>query len=357
MKECAKCHQTLEETMFYVKSEEYTDIVCKKCRKKQANERYLRLKKDLQKNGHSKILHKKLPLLRKICRKCHIDKDIKDFPYDKVSDCYSNICTACKIQIRIAPLPNNILQKKRDLFAKGLKKCGECGEILPLSKFIKKVSNPQRVGEYSSMCGECRYKIVVHPYQKKYRIQKSMASLIAFINEDFFCDVCRQVKPPYEMAIVNKKMQLCKNCQSERHKRAKRQKNHSKKDTPYKQLICSMRNSLKDSLVGRKGHKTFVYLGCTGPELKMWLESQFTKGMSWDNRGIDGWHIDHYVPISYFDLSQEEDRFICWNYRNLRPLWGTENVEKGDSLPNDYLQHIEKIKKELHFPFDNPQTK
>ena len=71
--------------------------------------------------------------------------------------------------------------------------------------------------------------------------------------------------------------------------------------------------------------------------------------MTWENRGIDGWHIDHYVPISYFDMSKEEDRFICWNYRNLRPLWGDENIEKGNTLPDDYLQHIEKIKKNLKF--------
>jgi hypothetical protein len=244
-------------------------------------------------------------------------------------------------------------QKKQELFISGQRCCTKCGKILPLANFALKHTPPRVLKDYQAMCRKCGKQLYTRPYGNRYRLQKNMKDIINFINTDFTCELCGKIKAPYEMGITNGHLCWCKECQLSQKRKQYRRKNRNAKNNPYRHLVNHMRKCLKDSLVGRKGHKTFVYLGCTGPELKVWLESQFTEGMSWDNRSTDGWHIDHYVPISYFDLSKEEDRFICWNYRNLRPLWGAENVEKGNTLPADYLQHIEKIKKELHFPFDN----
>jgi hypothetical protein len=333
-------------------------VACKECRKKQAHELYLQHKKDLLENDRPKILHKKAPLLRKACTKCNIEKDIKEFPYDGPRDCYGNMCTSCRIKNRGRRLvkPSKNLQIKLDLFAQGKRQCTKCGEIMLLSNFARKHNPPTALCDYFAICRKCISHLYNEPYASKNRMQKNMKDIIGFINTEFICELCGKTKPPYEMGIVNARFCRCKECQLIQKRKEYARKNQNVKNNPYRHMVAHMRKCLKDSLVGRKGHKTFVYLGCTGLELKVWLESQFTNGMSWENRGIDGWHIDHYVPISYFDLSQEEDRFICWNYRNLRPLWSAENVEKGNSLPDDYLQHIEKIKKELHFPFDNPQT-
>ncbi len=60
------------------------------------------------------------------------------------------------------------------------------------------------------------------------------------------------------------------------------------------------------------------------------LESRFLPGMTWENRGE--WHIDHFIPCSRFDLSLPAHQKICFNYRNLRPLWGKDNTEKSDKL-------------------------
>lgn len=37
--------------------------------------------------------------------------------------------------------------------------------------------------------------------------------------------------------------------------------------------------------------------------------------MNWDNYG--SWHIDHIIPCSSWDLSNEDDIYKCFNYLNL----------------------------------------
>ena len=70
-------------------------------------------------------------------------------------------------------------------------------------------------------------------------------------------------------------------------------------------------------------------LGCTGEELKIWIENQFTEGMSWNKLGINGIHIDHIKPICAFDLSSEEEQKRCFHFTNLQPLWAKDNLSKG----------------------------
>ncbi len=70
--------------------------------------------------------------------------------------------------------------------------------------------------------------------------------------------------------------------------------------------------------------------GCTTDQLRRWLEYQFDPGMSWETKGR--WHIDHIVPCSLFDLTDPNQQFICFNWRNLQPMWGSANISKGNNL-------------------------
>ncbi len=78
----------------------------------------------------------------------------------------------------------------------------------------------------------------------------------------------------------------------------------------------------------RKNKRTIEMIGCSIEELKQHLESKFTEGMSWENRGYRGWHIDHIKPISLFDLNDVEQQKIAFHYTKLQPLWMRDNFSK-----------------------------
>jgi hypothetical protein len=71
-------------------------------------------------------------------------------------------------------------------------------------------------------------------------------------------------------------------------------------------------------------------LGYSISELRDHLEKQFTKGMSWEKYMAGKIHIDHIVPQSAFDLSDEKEWMACWAMTNLRPMWAKDNLAKTD---------------------------
>jgi hypothetical protein len=103
----------------------------------------------------------------------------------------------------------------------------------------------------------------------------------------------------------------------------------SKTDIMYR-ISRNIRARLNKALVNNYKNSSAVRdLGCSIQELRSHLESKFTPGMSWNNYGIKGWHIDHVVPISNFDLSDPEQAKLACHYTNLQPLWWTDNLRKG----------------------------
>ena len=73
-------------------------------------------------------------------------------------------------------------------------------------------------------------------------------------------------------------------------------------------------------------------VGCSMDQLKEHLERQFTEGMTWDNYGFYGWHIDHIIPCVSFDLTDIEQQKKCFHYTNLQPLWAKDNLSKGSRV-------------------------
>lgn len=109
------------------------------------------------------------------------------------------------------------------------------------------------------------------------------------------------------------------------------------KCTQHKISTC-IRTRIKDALTYnritsvKKTQHTEDLLGCTIEECKTYLESLFKEGMSWNNYGYRGWHIDHIIPCSAFDLTKIEEQRKCFHYTNLQPLWAKDNLSKGDKL-------------------------
>ena len=90
-----------------------------------------------------------------------------------------------------------------------------------------------------------------------------------------------------------------------------------------------------ESLKGNKqGSHWEILVGYTLNDLQIHLESKFQEGMSFNNYGKTGWHIDHIIPISLWKFEKPEDREFkqCWALCNLQPLWAVDNLRKGNKI-------------------------
>lgn len=72
---------------------------------------------------------------------------------------------------------------------------------------------------------------------------------------------------------------------------------------------------------------SFSMAGCSVEFLRSYIENKFEQGMSWSNYGK--WHVDHIRPCASFDLSQKDQMLECFNWRNLQPMWASQNISKG----------------------------
>lgn len=113
--------------------------------------------------------------------------------------------------------------------------------------------------------------------------------------------------------------------------------------SPKCRIMNRMRSGFKGWLNGRQKKCSVTDLiGLSKDDFILYIESLFVDGMTWDNI-----HIDHYVPLSYFDPTNDNDMKVCWCYMNLRPLLAKDNISKNNIIPDNYKEHIEAIKKYL----------
>lgn len=95
-----------------------------------------------------------------------------------------------------------------------------------------------------------------------------------------------------------------------------------------RRFYMALRNQVYDGWNIRSGEAVRL-LGCTMAEFVAYVESLWSDGMTWNNWTRDGWHIDHIVPLSAFDLTDADQIKAACHYTNLRPLWAIENLRKG----------------------------
>ena len=94
----------------------------------------------------------------------------------------------------------------------------------------------------------------------------------------------------------------------------------------WKNVRTRVNNYLKLENIN-KNSSTYELIRLTPNELKIHLESKFVEGMSWNNYGLYGWHIDHIIPLS--SANTEEEIYKLCHYTNLQPLWSEDNLKKG----------------------------
>lgn len=86
-----------------------------------------------------------------------------------------------------------------------------------------------------------------------------------------------------------------------------------------------------------------LYCGVTTGLIKKWLEYNFDDKMTWENYG-KVWHVDHVIPITWFDLSQQSEVDFCFGWKNISPLNGLDNIVKGNSVMDEQLDtHFKRL--------------
>lgn len=81
-----------------------------------------------------------------------------------------------------------------------------------------------------------------------------------------------------------------------------------------------------------KSGSAVIDLGCSIAEFRLMMEFQFTDDMTWENWGTV-WHLDHIIPLSFFNLEDVAEFKVAVHYSNLQPLMVADNLKKGSSLP------------------------
>ncbi len=170
-------------------------------------------------------------------------------------------------------------EELRNILESGERECHACGKTKKLEEFTLDRNDPCG---YNAKCKEC---------EKEYRSRPEVKARKYEIHRDRL-----ENDPIYKIS------------------RNIRKRIHSVMRTEYSQ------NTLG------KGIDLF---GCSGVELQAHIESLFTEGMTWDNYGPYGWHVDHIIQVRYFDLSDDEQVKQCNHYTNLQPLWWQDNLSKG----------------------------
>jgi len=227
--------------------------------------------------------------LKKKCKDCNLDKKLSDFQYVKTRNIYEARCRKCK-NIK----QNNYLKSRPDLIEKN--------RINAKKYYLKDVEKAKE-------------------YRRQHYRKQDRERMLASRKEWYINNKQKHAQKRAEYESANKDRL--------RAARRKWENNRLSNDINYrmnKVLSSRIRHELKGDR--KNTERTEALIGCTINELKSFIESQFEKEMTWDNWGTNGWHIDHRIPLSWFNLENENCRKLAFNYKNLQPLWSKDNLNK-----------------------------
>lgn len=221
------------------------------------------------------------------------------------------------------------------------KNCFLVDQKQPLEKFSKRLVSKDG---YQPRCKVCESE------QKKLFYEQNKEKKIKYqnlYNSEHKEEVKIRKKQYYEKHKEESKV-WCKQYR-EKHKeeskkyqqthkgRRNQQRNQRKKeDLNFKLeeiLRCRLRSALKGNF---KSGSAVADLMMSISNFKLYLEERFCSNpetgemMTWKNYGYYGWHIDHIVPLSAFDLTKREELLKACHYTNLRPMWAKQNMSEHD---------------------------
>lgn len=213
-----------------------------------------------------------------------------------------------------------------------MKTCSKCKEVKDLSNFFAQKNG--KLG-LSSRCKSC-----INIYRQEY-VSKNKEKY-SKIWADYRIRNLEKVKEKDRKNREKKRKEIPEIIKQQKKKSYKNTKDRVllrnnryvssriKTDLNFK-LSINLRSRLNKAVNKKQKSGSAVSdLGCSVNELRLYIESKFKIGMSWDNYGAgDGkWQIDHITPLCSFNLRDREELLIACHYSNLQPLWYNEHLTK-----------------------------
>lgn len=186
-----------------------------------------------------------------------------------------------------------------------MKSCNKCNQIKCLTEFTRCGNS------YHPTCKSCRNKA-------KRDLKITNPNKVKAINQ-------KEAEKRRLLRLNSPFYRLKQSLYRKQHQRAKC------KDPLFK-LKRTLRSRLYGALLSKgyiHNNKFSIYIGCSIEELKAYIESKFSSGMTWENHGL--WHIDHIIPLS--SAKTQDEMYELCHYTNLQPLWAKDNIVKGNTLP------------------------
>ncbi len=249
---------------------------------------------------------------RKICKDCCNKKKLEKFK-DNLSKIDTNLDRTCKIC--------NIIKNITLFSRKGMSHlCIDCSNLKRRNKYENNEEIRTKAIKQATEFKKAK-KII-----RDDKNQKELEKLENEIGKDnTICKYCKEVKPKNRFRHNRLK---CKDCE---------------RDDPKYILHKQVRSRIHSALIGKKSKHTHEYLGCSREEYIKWLEYN-ENGYTLENYG-DLWHIDHVIPLSRFDLEDDKQIELAFNWRNTMPLAANENLSKNNKiLPQQVKKHFETLK-------------
>tara|TARA_R110000796_G_scaffold52011_1_gene122642 strand:+ start:178 stop:762 length:585 start_codon:yes stop_codon:yes gene_type:complete len=193
-----------------------------------------------------------------------------------------------------------------------MKQCTRCSQLKPLNDYYKK---KEHSSGYNPICKTCKKIDSDEWYQESKDKRSEYYKTHREKNKEYYNNYC--------------------NTHYHTNKELYREWNREKYATDIgfklKHITSARIHEALKTYQTLKKDRTIEYLGCSIGDYCNYLESKFDNKMNWDNQG-DYWHIDHIKPIASFDLNNEEELYMCFNYINTQPMEALENRLKSDKI-------------------------
>ncbi len=206
----------------------------------------------------------------------------------------------------------------------------------------RRLQNPEKKARISSIQKEVRKRrLQKNPSYEKDRYQKNRERFLKKKKEKYWQNREAMLLKQKNWRLANpEKVRERDKARIEKIKEWSNKKYQSDTLFRFRRLIRSATSRIFKVLT-QKSNGSAQLLGTTIEKFKEHLENSFSPGMTWENQGKNGWHIDHIIPLSCA-VSERHVEALC-HYTNLQPLWKVDNLRKHAKLPDEVPENIKHL--------------